>query len=54
MQDSKLSLASLMRIPRDFGLSPGWGYVDPRQGVLLWSTFFEGTEKIHMLAAFAI
>ena len=26
----------------------GWGYVAPRRDVPLWSTFFEGTEKIHM------
>src|SRR4029077_15915517 len=45
MQDSKLSLASLMRIPRDFGLSPGWGYVDPRQDVLLWLRFLRVRRK---------
>jgi hypothetical protein len=27
----------------------GGSYVDPRWDVLLWCTFFEGTEKIHML-----
>ena len=31
-------------------VSCGWSYASPLFNVALWSTFLEGTDKIHMLA----
>jgi hypothetical protein len=49
-RSSTLSVDSTGPWPVSFG----WSYAKPLFNVALWSTFLEGTEKIHMLVLVAV